>query len=91
MRLARSAFAAAFLLAAALAVLGAPAEAATPTPLAPAITKPGDSQRETPRDPHVDRVLTLENQRLALMPAVAAWKWQHHAAVTDAARERAIV
>jgi cyclohexadienyl dehydratase len=39
----------------------------------------------------VERVLALENERLALMPAVAAWKWQHHAAVTDAARERAIL
>jgi chorismate mutase-like protein len=39
----------------------------------------------------VDRLLELENERLALMPAVAAWKWRHHAEVTDAARERAVI
>jgi cyclohexadienyl dehydratase len=39
----------------------------------------------------VDRVLTLEDQRLALMPAVAAWKWQHHTAVSDPARERIVI
>ncbi|HXS26422.1 MAG TPA: MBL fold metallo-hydrolase [Steroidobacteraceae bacterium] len=39
----------------------------------------------------VDRVLELENERLALMPAVAAWKWRHHAAVSDRARERVVI
>ncbi len=36
-------------------------------------------------------VLRLENDRLALMPAVAAWKWQHHAAVSDPPRERIVI
>lgn len=39
----------------------------------------------------VDRLLELENERLALMPAVAAWKWRHHAAITDPERERAVI
>ena len=50
---------------------------------------------DAPRLPHeapgVDRVLALENERLALMPAVAAWKWQHHAPVTDPTRERSVI
>ena len=39
----------------------------------------------------VGRVLELANERLALMPGVAAWKWQHRAPVSDAARERLVV
>lgn len=39
----------------------------------------------------VERVLALEDERLALMPAVAAWKWQHHAPVTDPGRERVVI
>lgn len=39
----------------------------------------------------VDRVLELTDERLALMPEVAAWKWEHHAPVTDPARERAVI
>ncbi len=39
----------------------------------------------------VERVLSLENERLALMPAVAAWKWQHHAQVVDPGRERIVI
>jgi cyclohexadienyl dehydratase len=39
----------------------------------------------------VERALQLFDQRLALMPTVAAWKWQHHAPVADPAREQAVV
>ncbi|HEY2590075.1 MAG TPA: gamma subclass chorismate mutase AroQ [Steroidobacteraceae bacterium] len=39
----------------------------------------------------VARVLELENERLALMPAVAAWKWRHHAPISDPARERVVI
>ncbi len=38
----------------------------------------------------VQRVLELEQERLALMPAVAAWKWRHRAPVYDPARESAV-
>jgi chorismate mutase-like protein len=37
------------------------------------------------------RILRLADRRLSLMPAVAAWKWQHHAAVTAPAREQAVI
>lgn len=39
----------------------------------------------------VGAVLELENERLALMPAVAAWKWQRHEPVLDSARERSVI
>jgi cyclohexadienyl dehydratase len=39
----------------------------------------------------VARVLALADERLALMPAVAAWKWRHDAPVSDPARERAVI
>jgi len=39
----------------------------------------------------VDRVLELADQRLSLMPSVAAWKWQHHARVSDPPREQAVI
>lgn len=39
----------------------------------------------------VRRVLDLENERLSLMPAVAAWKWQHHAPISDPPRERVVI
>ncbi len=39
----------------------------------------------------VSRVLDLENERLSLMPAVAAWKWQHHAPISDPPRERVVI
>lgn len=39
----------------------------------------------------VERALQLFDQRLALMPGVAAWKWQHHAPVSDPQREQAVV
>ncbi len=42
-------------------------------------------------DADVLRVLQLADQRLALMPAVAAWKWQHHTPVTAPAREQAVI
>jgi cyclohexadienyl dehydratase len=39
----------------------------------------------------VERILELADLRLSLMPAVAAWKWQHQAPVSDPPRERAVV
>ncbi len=36
-------------------------------------------------------VLQLEDDRLSLMPTVAAWKWQHHAAISDPSRERIVI
>jgi chorismate mutase-like protein len=39
----------------------------------------------------VTRALELENERLALMPLVAAWKWRHHAPISDPARERVVI
>jgi cyclohexadienyl dehydratase len=39
----------------------------------------------------VTRVLDLADQRLALMPGVAAAKWQSHAPILDAERERAVI
>lgn len=39
----------------------------------------------------VGAVLALENERLSLMPAVAAWKWQRHRAALDSARERSVI
>lgn len=62
----------------------APIEAAAP---AAGATKPSCTNEES----CVARVLELENQRLALMPAVAAWKWRHHAPISDPARERVVI
>ena len=42
-------------------------------------------------DALVGRVLTLADERLALMPAVAAAKWPRHQPVADEAREAAVV
>ncbi|MCZ2341008.1 MAG: gamma subclass chorismate mutase AroQ [Bacteroidales bacterium] len=37
------------------------------------------------------RILTLMRDRLAVMPAVARWKWNHQAPITDPIRERALL
>ncbi len=50
-----------------------------------------DAPRFTDERTLVARVLQLEDERLALMPAVAAWKWQHHAAISDPPRERIVI
>jgi cyclohexadienyl dehydratase len=42
-------------------------------------------------DGRVRQVLQLVDQRLSLMPGVAAWKWQHHSPVRDPEREQAVV
>jgi len=39
----------------------------------------------------VERVFALLESRLALMPAVAAWKWQQKAAISDPVRELAVL
>ncbi|MEP7244237.1 MAG: transporter substrate-binding domain-containing protein [Gammaproteobacteria bacterium] len=38
----------------------------------------------------VEQVLTLADQRMALMPGVAAWKWQRKAPIADPERERVV-
>jgi len=47
--------------------------------------------RITPDAENVSRLFELANQRLALMPAVAAAKWQARAAISDPAREEAVI
>jgi len=42
-------------------------------------------------DAAVERVLELADQRLAVMPAVAAVKWQTHAPIYDPPRENAVI
>jgi cyclohexadienyl dehydratase len=42
-------------------------------------------------DAAVERVLDLADQRLAVMPAVAAVKWQTHAPIFDRQRENAVI
>jgi cyclohexadienyl dehydratase len=42
-------------------------------------------------DAAVDRVLDLADQRLAVMPSVAAVKWQTHAPIFDPPRENAVI
>lgn len=39
----------------------------------------------------IDGVTRLIAARLAWMPAVAAWKWQHHVPISDPVRERAVI
>ena len=39
----------------------------------------------------VARVLTILDERLALMPGVAAYKWQNHLAVSDPPREQVVI
>jgi cyclohexadienyl dehydratase len=42
-------------------------------------------------DAEVERILELADQRLAVMPAVAAVKWQTHAPIFDPPRENAVI
>src|SRR5882757_3656338 len=42
-------------------------------------------------DAAVERILDLADQRLAVMPAVAAVKWQTHAPILDPPRETAVI
>lgn len=39
----------------------------------------------------IDKLLTLMQQRLALMPDVARWKWNHELPVADPAREQTLL
>ena len=61
-------------------LLGAPAPAAASAPRQPLVD---DEQL-------VGRVLNLADERLALMPAVAAAKWPRHLPVSDPAREAVV-
>lgn len=74
----------------ALSGAGATAAAATPDLARFADLRFADA-RFSDEASRVERVLALEDERLALMPAVAAWKWQHHAPVTDPGRERVVI
>ncbi|HEX7416643.1 MAG TPA: transporter substrate-binding domain-containing protein [Steroidobacteraceae bacterium] len=38
----------------------------------------------------IEHLLALIDERLALMPAVAAWKWRERTGITDPAREQAV-
>jgi cyclohexadienyl dehydratase len=55
----------------------------------------GSATAQSPRyeDPRADvqRVLELIEQRLSLMPEVAAWKWHAKQDIVDVARERAVL
>lgn len=51
----------------------------------------GDAAQFTSETDPVQRVLDIADQRLAMMPAVAAIKWQSHAPVYDAVRESAVI
>ena len=61
-----------------------------PPSAAAAATQPTTAQFTTD-DSAVDRILTLADQRLAVMPAVAAVKWQTHAPIFDPPRETAVI
>jgi cyclohexadienyl dehydratase len=50
-----------------------------------------DAPRFSEESSLVSHVLDLENERLSLMPSVAAWKWQHHAPTSDPPRERIVI
>lgn len=47
--------------------------------------------RFTNADADVATVMSLVDARMALMPGVAAWKWQNKAAIADPERERAVI
>src|SRR6202051_5038835 len=47
--------------------------------------------RFSTEDAEVERVFELADQRLAVMPAVAAVKWQTHAPIFDPPRENAVI
>lgn len=44
-----------------------------------------------PVTPAERQILTLMRDRLAVMPAVARWKWNHQAPITDPIRERELL
>jgi len=47
-------------------------------------------QRFIDEQASVDRVLDLADERMSVMPAVAAYKWQNHAPIADPERERVV-
>jgi chorismate mutase len=50
-----------------------------------------DTAKFSTEDAEVERILELADQRLAVMPAVAAVKWQTHAPIFDPPRETAVI
>ncbi len=65
--------------------------AASPTLQGSAAGPTTEMARLTDDDTAVRRVLELAAERLAVMPAVAAWKSLHHAPVSDPAREQVVI
>jgi len=65
----------------------------TPTPAATATVPVEATAGEALLDDRdsIAHVARLIAERLAWMPAVAAWKWQHRVAIADPARERVVV
>jgi cyclohexadienyl dehydratase len=65
--------------------------------LAALLTLPATAQEQASGEPLLDepasvaRLLELVDSRLALMPAVAAYKWQQHAPIADPPREQAVI
>jgi cyclohexadienyl dehydratase len=51
----------------------------------------GDMARFSTDEAQIGRILELADQRLAVMPAVAAVKWQTHAPIFDPPRETAVI
>src|SRR4051794_17819805 len=62
---------------------------ATATAAAP--VEPAEPARFTTEDAEVERIFELADQRLAVMPAVAAVKWQTKAPIYDPPRETAVI
>src|SRR5438045_9795071 len=52
---------------------------------------PAESARFSTEDAEVERIFELADQRLAVMPAVAAVKWQTQAPIFDPPRESAVI
>jgi len=51
----------------------------------------GAQQRFLTEEAAVTRILDVANERMALMPGVAATKWQTHAPVADPKREQVVI
>ena len=71
------------------------AEPARPGSVSVESAQPGAAQAEPARfvtdEAAVGRILELADQRLGVMPAVAAAKWQTHAPIYDPPREAAVI
>jgi cyclohexadienyl dehydratase len=75
----------------ALLLLGAWACAAAVVPAQGARAAESAGPRFFEERDAIEPILALADERLALMPGVAAFKWQHHTPVSDPPRERAVI